>query len=207
MWSSLWERNGCSFLWWLNLSVRGCLSMRYKSTKLMTRKIFHRIFIFHLANTPLWEISLSVRATQDSCYIEWNIEERLHFVLLHSMIRYYGVKKKNPMIVMRPLAIIIHKWKMPIFHFICLTRCSFQEKGKEPHLGKMLQEPSGWGHGCKHSALQALYSSFRNHFRFRIHAHSRNQWLFLSAVCITSFLKGQVSVQYGGKGLWSMRYS
>jgi len=95
VWSSLWERHGRSFLWWLNLSVRGCLSVRYKSTKLMTRKIFHRIFIFHLANIPLWEISLSVRATQDICYIEWNIEERLHFVLLHSMIRYYEVEKKR----------------------------------------------------------------------------------------------------------------
>lgn len=37
------------------------------------------------------------------------------------MIRYYEVEKKeeeNPTIVMRPLAIIIHKWKTPIFHFM-----------------------------------------------------------------------------------------
>lgn len=61
------------------------------------------------------------------------------------------------MIVMRPLAIIIHKWKTPIFHFVCLTKCSFQEKGKEPTLGKCFKSLPGEDMGANISALQALY--------------------------------------------------
>lgn len=73
------------------------------------------------------------------------------------MIRYYEVEKKeekNPTIVMRPLAIIIHKWKTPIFHF--MSDVVSKKKKKNHTLGKCFKSLLGEDMGANISAVHAL---------------------------------------------------